>query len=81
MSRAPDRQFTPAEMTLVKAGQYVWGLYRAEKPGNGGGPSESGPLWEALQTIWNAKKAYRAELNARNRERWAVIRSKVRSAA
>lgn len=71
--REIDRQFTPSEMKLVRAGQYVWGLYRSEKPGNGGYPSESGPLWEALQTIWRAKALLRAEQMLAREEHSAAL--------
>lgn len=67
MKRNDRHDTDPYEGLLIRAGQHVWRLYRNEKPQDGGYPSEEGPLWEALQTIWNAKKAYRVELAARRK--------------
>ncbi len=72
-----DRHDTDShEALLIRAGHHVWAWYRAEKPQDGGYPTESGPLWEALQTIWQAKKAYRVELAAKRALRAETVRQR-----
>lgn len=74
--RHDTRDIDPYELKLIRAGHAVWALYRREKLGNGGYPSESGPLWAALQTVWGAKKVYRAELKVRRAEESAKLRAR-----
>jgi hypothetical protein len=77
--RNDTRDIDPYELKLIRAGHAVWALYRREKPELGGYPGESGPLWEALQTIWGAKEAYRAELKVRRAEESAKVRERFRA--
>lgn len=76
-----ERDFTSIELTLVRAGHYVWALYRRESASKGGYPSEEGPLWEALQIIWNAKKAYRADLKIKRLAESNKLRKKFKRVA
>jgi len=72
--RRNDRRDVDAwELKLLRAGHHVWSLYRREKRELGGYLNESGPLWEALQTIWKAKQDYRAELAARRKAKAGAL--------
>lgn len=64
MTHKSDRHDTdPRELTLIRAGQHLWALYKKEC-GKSRMVSESGPFWEALQTVWAAKRELRKELAA-----------------
>ena len=53
-----DRHDTdPYESTLIRAGHYLWKLYQQA--------NSEAALEAALETVWQAKRAYRAELKAR----------------
>lgn len=69
----------PWELKLIRAGHHIWRPYRLEKAKFGGYPSESGPLWEALQTIWNAKREYRAELAAKRKKNVKVLVARLKA--
>ena len=57
-----------AELTLIRAGHHLWAQLK-EIAAPGASARERRPLYEALQLIWNAKKALRADLMARKAER------------
>jgi len=57
----------PGELWLIRAGQHVFTLWRAESRGKTARLAESGPLWEALQTIWQLKVEYRREAAERRK--------------
>ena len=45
------------ELTLIRAGHHLWRQYRQCE-----WPAENGPLWEALEICWAAKRVLRREL-------------------
>lgn len=69
------------ELKLIRIGHAVWHVYRRGNAANGGYPCESGPLWEALQTVWNAKREYRKELKVRRAEESAKMRQRFEARA
>jgi hypothetical protein len=70
------RDVDPWELKLIRVGQAIWAVYRKESLGNGGYPSEGGPLWEALQTVWRLKREYRAELKIKRTTESAKLRKR-----
>ena len=49
------------ELKLIRVGHYLWSLYKKEC-GKSGYVRESGPTWDALQTVWSLKRILRQEL-------------------
>jgi hypothetical protein len=49
------------ELKLIKVGHYLWALHKKEC-GKSEPLRESGPIWDALQTVWDLKKTLRQEL-------------------
>ena len=75
-----DRNDTDStELMLIRAGHHVWSLYRRAKSQDGGYPSESGPFWEALQTLWKVKKDYRVELAQKRAAKAVLVRERFKA--
>lgn len=53
------------ELMLIRAGHYIWAMHKRERRANPRQDEQELPSWHALQTIWEAKKAYRAERKAK----------------
>jgi hypothetical protein len=62
------------ELRLIRVGHHVWRLYRRESY-----PDENGPLWEALQAIWAAKRERRRQLSLMRAAETEGLRQKFRS--
>jgi len=49
------------ELKLIRVGHYLWSLHKKER-GKFDPLRESGPIWDALQTVWRLKVELRKEL-------------------
>ena len=61
MKRNDTYDIDRRELKLVRVGHYLWSLYKREC-GKSDPLREYGPIWDALQTVWNLKKTLRQEL-------------------
>jgi hypothetical protein len=57
----------PHELTLIRAGQHLWSLWKKENSGKSQPPDEESPIYKALQTIWAMKAKYREELKEKRK--------------
>ena len=64
------------ELRLIRVGQALWAIVKRDRARNGGYLSQSDPIWEALATVWNLKREYRAELVRRRQAESAELRAK-----
>jgi len=62
------------ELMLIRAGHHLWALRRRKTVS----PSECEAIDAALETIWEAKRQYRAELALRLKEESAKIAARFR---
>jgi hypothetical protein len=69
------------ELKLIRVGHYLWALGKKEC-GKSQPLRESGPIWDALQTVWNLKvelrkalKVERAALSLIARERFKLLKA------
>jgi hypothetical protein len=69
------------ELKLIRVGHYLWALGKKEC-GKSQPLRESGPIWDALQTVWNIKvelrkelKVERAALSEIARERFKLLKA------
>jgi hypothetical protein len=63
------------ELKLIRVGHYLWALYKKER-GKSGYLRESGPIWEALQTVWSLKRILRQELKVERAVKSGIIRDR-----
>ena len=63
------------ELMLIRAGHHLWALKRRKTVTH----SECEAIDEALETIWEAKSQYRAELKVRLKEESAKLDERMRS--
>lgn len=64
----------PWELKLIRVGHALWRLYKNAQ--NRGDLGEIGPLYEALETVWQLKREYRAELAQRRQAKSSAMREK-----
>jgi hypothetical protein len=57
--RMDNRGTAPHELTLIRMGHHLWRAWKASK-------RQDKALYAALETIWAAKEAIRAELRAKH---------------
>jgi len=53
------------ELMLIRAGQHLWALWKREVRANPRQDERQSATYAALETIWKAKREYRAERKAR----------------
>jgi hypothetical protein len=63
------------ELKLIKVGHYLWSLYKKEC-GKSGYVRESGPIWEALQTVWELKVELRQDLKVERAAQSLITRER-----
>jgi hypothetical protein len=63
------------ELKLIRVGHYLWSLHKKER-GKSDPLRESGPIWEALQTVWNLKKTLRQELKVERAAKSQITRER-----
>lgn len=64
MAKYDKRDPTRAEMLLTRAGHHLLYLRRKSRPP----VYEERPFWEALETIWQAKREVKVEIRAKSVE-------------
>jgi hypothetical protein len=65
------------ELKLIRVGHYLWSLYKKER-GKSDPLRESGPISDALQTVWGLKKTLRQELKIERAARSEITRERFR---
>jgi len=68
------RNIARGELKLVRVGHALWDQWKRDRGAKWGTLGESGPLWAALQNVWNLKREYRAELQRQRRAEFASRR-------
>jgi len=63
------------ELKLIRVGHYLWALHKKER-GKSEPLRQSGPVWEALQTVWGLKKILRQELTAERAAQSEITRER-----
>lgn len=61
----------PLELMLIRATHHIWRLWRAERGQNGYTPTEERAFSEAIDTMVDVKRSYRAYLKAKRAEQSA----------
>jgi hypothetical protein len=78
-SRYDKRDVDARELKLIRVGHYLW--REAKRAANGRPVSESGHIWEALQTVWQLKKQLRSELAAERSAKWQAAKIRLHQLA
>jgi hypothetical protein len=63
------------ELKLIRVGHYLRAL-AAKECGKSDPLNESGPIWNALQTVWRLKKTLRQELKVERAAQSQLIRER-----
>jgi hypothetical protein len=63
------------ELKLIRVGHYLWALHKEER-GKSEPLRESGPIWEALRTVWSLKVELRKELKAERAAQSLITRER-----
>ncbi len=64
------------ELILIRCGHHLWPRLKSLKRQN---LSEESAIWEALETVWEAKRQVRAELKVKRAEAARLFTAKMRT--